>query len=33
VIGPPKGEAALFSHAAYLEQLLDYAGRVPLDPR
>ena len=33
VIGPPKGEAELFSHTAYLEHLLDYAGRVPLDPR
>jgi len=33
VIGKPRGEAALFGHAAYLEQLLDFARRTPIDPR
>lgn len=33
MVGKPRGEAALFSHAAWLEQLLDVAGRTPLDPR
>jgi len=33
VIGKPRGEAALFSQAAYLEQLLDLARRTPIDPR
>ncbi len=33
VIGKPRGEAALFAHAAYLELLLDLAQRTPIDPR
>lgn len=33
VIGKPRGETALFSHAAYLEQLLGFAGETPIDPR
>lgn len=33
VIGKPRGEAALFSQAAYLEQLLDLARLTPIDPR
>ena len=33
VIGKPRGEAALFSLAAYLETLFDVASRVPIDPR
>ena len=33
VIGKPRGEALLFSHAAYLENLLQFAGETPIDPR
>jgi amidase len=33
VVGKPRGEAALFAHAAYLERLLNVAGRTPIDPR
>jgi amidase len=33
LVGPPRGEARLFSHAAYLEQLLDIRPRTPIDPR
>ncbi len=33
IVGNPRGEAALFGHAAWLEQLLDLAGRTPLNPR
>ncbi len=33
VIGKPRGEAALFSHAAYLEGLLNLARLTPIDPR
>lgn len=33
VIGKPQGEAALFAHAAYLEDLLGLARRTPVDPR
>ncbi|MBY0268929.1 MAG: hypothetical protein K2X06_03565 [Burkholderiales bacterium] len=33
VVGKPRGEAALFAHAAYLEQLLGLARLTPLDPR
>ncbi|MGV3629482.1 MAG: amidase [Betaproteobacteria bacterium] len=33
VVGKPRGETALFRHAAYLERLLDIARRTPLDPR
>ena len=33
VIGKPRGEAALFSNAAYLEALLGVAGLTPIDPR
>ena len=33
VVGKPRGEAALFRHGAYLEQLLEVASRTPLDPR
>ncbi len=32
VIGRPRGEAALFSLAAYVEQVLGVAGRTPIDP-
>ncbi len=32
-IGKPRGEAALFSAAAYLEALFGIAGRTPVDPR
>ncbi|MBX3665420.1 MAG: amidase [Burkholderiales bacterium] len=32
-IGGPRGEAALFSHGAWLEALLGHAGATPLDPR
>jgi amidase len=33
VIGRPQGEAALFAHGAWLEQLLGLARMTPLDPR
>lgn len=33
IVGKPRGEEALFRHGAYLEQLLEVAGRTPLDPR
>ncbi len=33
VIGKPRGEARLFSHAAWLEQLLRFSGETPIDPR
>ncbi len=33
VIGRPKGEEALFAHAAYLETLLAPAQQTPVDPR
>jgi amidase len=33
VIGKPRGEAALFAHAAYLEALLGLARHTPIDPR
>lgn len=33
VIGRPKGEARLFSHGAWLENLLGLARMTPLDPR
>lgn len=33
VIGRPRGEAALFAHGAWLEQLLGLARRTPVDPR
>lgn len=33
MVGKPRGEAALFSHAAWLEKRLDVAGQTPLDPR
>lgn len=33
VIGRPKGEARLFSHGAWLEDLLGLARMTPLDPR
>src|SRR5690606_22498995 len=33
VIGRPRGETALFSHAAYLEELLGQAQLTPVDPR
>lgn len=32
VIGRPRGEAALFSLAAYVERVLGAAGRTPIDP-
>ncbi|MDH5343996.1 MAG: amidase family protein, partial [Betaproteobacteria bacterium] len=33
VVGQPKGEEELFSHAAWLEQLLGFARLTPVDPR
>jgi amidase len=33
VVGRPRGEAALFSAAAYLESLLDVTPKTPIDPR
>lgn len=33
LIGRPRGEAPLFAHGAWLEQLLGLAGMTPLDPR
>jgi amidase len=33
VIGRPRGEAALFAHGAWLEELLGLARMTPLDPR
>jgi len=33
VVGRPRGEAALFAHAAGIERLLGLAGRTPLEPR
>lgn len=33
VIGRPQGEAALFGHGAWLENLLDFARLTPIDPR
>ncbi len=33
VVGKPRGEAALFSLAAYLESVLGVAGRTPLEPQ
>ena len=33
VIGKPRGEAALFSVAAYLEHLFGVSDRTPIDPR
>jgi amidase len=32
VAAPLRAEATLFSYGAYLEQLLGYAGRLPIDP-
>jgi amidase len=32
VAGPLRSEAQLFSHGAYLEQLLGHAERLPIDP-
>jgi amidase len=32
VVGKPRGEAALLSHAAYIEALLGVAGKTPIDP-
>ena len=32
VAGPLRSEAKLFSHGAYLEQLLGHAARLPIDP-
>jgi amidase len=32
VIGAPRGEAALFATAAYVESILGVAGKTPLDP-
>jgi len=32
VAGPLRSEAKLFSYGAYLEQLLGFAGRLPIDP-
>ena len=33
IVGKPRGEAALFRHAAYLEHLLAVAPQTPIDPR
>lgn len=33
VIGPPRGEAGLFSQGAWIEALLGHAAAVPVDPR
>jgi len=33
VIGRPRGEAALFSAAAYMESLFDVARLTPIDPK
>jgi amidase len=33
VIGKPRGEAELFSVAAYIESVLGVSGRTPVDPR
>jgi len=33
VVGTPRGEAALFSAAAYIEALLDVTPKTPIDPR
>ncbi len=33
VVGRPRGEAALFSAAAYIESLLNVAPKTPIDPR
>jgi hypothetical protein len=33
VIGKPRGEAALFSLAAYLEEIFGVARLTPIDPR
>jgi amidase len=33
IVGKPRGEAALFAHAAYLEQLLAVGPQTPMDPR
>lgn len=33
IVGNPRGEAALFAHGAYLEQLLAVAPQTPIDPR
>ena len=33
LVGPPRSEAALFSIAAYIEQLLDIKPKTPIDPR
>ncbi len=32
VVGKPRGEEALFAHSAYLEQMLGFSRRTPLDP-
>ena len=32
VAGPLRSEAKLFAHGAYLEQLLGYAERLPIEP-
>jgi amidase len=33
IVGKPRGEAALFAHAAWLEQLLAVGPQTPIDPR
>jgi amidase len=33
LVGPPRSEARLISHAAYVEALLDVAPKTPIDPR
>ncbi len=33
IVGPPRGEAALLRAATWIEDLLDLAGAVPIDPR
>ena len=33
LVGPPRGEAKLFSVAAYMESLLKVTPRTPIDPR
>jgi amidase len=33
LVGKPRGEAALLSHAAFFEAELPYAGLLPIDPR
>ncbi len=33
LVGRPQGEASLFSHGAWIEQLLGFSGLTPLEPR